>query len=53
VLFCAGGTRAGFVREALLHLGYENVWNAGAVGDYTGPNKVFGDGSYQFPPVTE
>jgi rhodanese-related sulfurtransferase len=53
VLFCAGGTRAGFVREALLHLGYENVWNAGAIGDYTGENKVFGDGTYVFPPVAE
>jgi len=51
VLFCAGGTRAGFVKDALEYLGYENVWNAGAIGDYTGPAKVFGDGSYTFPPA--
>jgi rhodanese-related sulfurtransferase len=36
ILFCAGGTRAGYVKAALEHLGYENVWNAGAFGDYTG-----------------
>ena len=51
VLFCAAGTRAGFVMEALLYLGYTNVWNAGAIGDYQGPAKVFGDGTYTFPPA--
>jgi len=49
VIICAAGARAGFVREALLHLGYQNVWNAGAFGDYAGPRKVLGDGSYTFP----
>lgn len=49
ILFCAGGTRAGFVKAALEHLGYENVWNAGAIGDYKGDAKVFGDGEYVFP----
>ncbi len=53
ILLCAGGTRAGFVREALLHLGYENVWNIGGFGDYSGEYKVFGDGTYTFPPATE
>jgi rhodanese-related sulfurtransferase len=53
ILLCAGGTRAGFVREALLELGYENVWNVGAFGDYNGEYKVFGDGEYVFPPVAE
>jgi rhodanese-related sulfurtransferase len=51
VLICAAGARAGFVREALLHLGYVNVWNAGAFGDYNGSEKVFGDGTFTFPPV--
>ena len=49
ILFCVGGTRAGFVKAALEHLGYENVWNAGAIGDYKGDAKVFGDGEYVFP----
>lgn len=53
ILLCAGGTRAGFVREALLEMGYVNVWNAGAFGDYDGEYKVFGDGTYVFPPVIE
>ncbi len=48
VLMCAGGTRAGFVKDALDHLGYDNVINAGGLGDYTGDNLVFGDGSYSF-----
>jgi rhodanese-related sulfurtransferase len=53
ILLCAGGTRAGFVMEALLELGYENVWNIGGFGDYSGDYKVFGDGSYIFPPAAE
>ncbi|MFP4478610.1 MAG: rhodanese-like domain-containing protein [Candidatus Izemoplasmatales bacterium] len=46
VLMCAAGTRAGFVKDALDSLGYENVYNAGGLGDYSGDNKVFGDGEY-------
>lgn len=48
VLMCAGGTRAGFVKEALEHLGYENVYNAGALSAYDGNHRVFGDGVYAF-----
>ncbi len=48
VLMCAGGTRAGFVKEALEDLGYENVYNAGALSAYDGDHRVFGDGEYAF-----
>lgn len=48
VLMCAGGTRAGFVKEALEDLGYENVYNAGALSAYDGDHRVFGDGVYAF-----
>jgi rhodanese-related sulfurtransferase len=47
VLMCAGGTRAGFVKDALDHLGYENVYNAGGLSSYTGDNMVLGDGVYE------
>jgi len=47
VIMCAGGTRAGFVRDALLELGYTNVYNVGGFNQYTGENKVLGDGTYQ------
>jgi len=47
VIMCASGTRAGFVRDALLHLGYENVYNAGGLTQYAGDRKVLGDGEYQ------
>lgn len=46
VLICAAGVRAAFVREALLHLGYENVWNAGALRNYSGAHRVQGDGFF-------
>ncbi len=46
VLICAAGVRAGFIKEALEYLGYENVWNAGALGDYTGNHRVMGDDSF-------
>jgi len=46
VLMCAGGTRAGFVKDALDSLGYENVYNAGGLSAYTGDNMVLGDGVY-------
>lgn len=48
VLMCAGGTRAGFVKEALEDLGYKNVYNAGALSAYDGDHRVFGDGVYAF-----
>jgi rhodanese-related sulfurtransferase len=47
LLMCAAGVRAAYVKTALEHLGYENVWNIGALGDYTGPQKVFGDDSFR------
>lgn len=53
VIICAGGTRAGFVKAALDHLGYDNVWNAGAVGDYSGENKVFGDDEHTIELLTK
>ncbi len=46
VLMCAGGTRAGFVKDALNDLGYENVFNVGGLSSYEGDNRVFGDGDY-------
>lgn len=46
VLMCASGTRAGFVKDALVSLGYENVYNAGGLSQYTGDNMVLGDGVY-------
>ncbi len=45
-LMCAGGTRAGYVREALLELGYTNVYNIGGFGNYDGDYKVLGDGEF-------
>jgi len=46
VLMCAGGTRAGFVKDALDSLGYENVYNAGGLSAYEGENLVLGVGVY-------
>lgn len=48
-LMCAGGTRAGFVKAALDEMGYKNVYNIGAFGDYNGSHKVLGDGEYTVP----
>jgi rhodanese-related sulfurtransferase len=45
-LMCGSGTRAGFVLAALEEIGYENVINVGGIQDYSGDNKVFGDGTY-------
>jgi rhodanese-related sulfurtransferase len=54
VLMCAGGARAGFVKDALEYLGYENVYNAGALSAYKGDHRVFGDGEYAFDmPIPE
>ncbi|TVP93919.1 MAG: hypothetical protein EA374_08245 [Acholeplasmatales bacterium] len=47
VMICAAGVRSAFVKEALKELGYENVWNAGALGNYVGDHRVFGDGSFK------
>ncbi len=47
LLMCAAGVRAAYVKTALEHLGYQNVYNIGALGDYTGPNKVFGDDQFR------
>lgn len=52
VLMCAAGTRAGFVKDALESLGYEHVYNAGGLGQYSGLNKVFGDGEFKLNIVT-
>lgn len=46
VLMCGSGTRAGYVKEALESLDYTTVFNAGGIRDYSGENKVLGDGSY-------
>ncbi len=48
-LMCAGGTRAGYVKEALEELGYKNVYNIGGFGDYNGKNKILGDGEFAMP----
>jgi len=53
VLICAAGARAGYVREALLSLGYENVWNAGGLRDYNGDNMVRGDGEFNITMETK
>lgn len=45
-LMCGSGTRAGFVKEALESLGYENVINVGGISAYEGTNKVDGDNVY-------
>ncbi len=52
IMICAAGVRAGFVKSALEHLGYENaIFNAGAIGDYNGDRMVRGDGEYRIQPL--
>lgn len=46
ILMCGSGTRAGYVKDALESLGYEEVYNAGGIRDYQGDNKVFGDEAF-------
>ena len=46
ILMCGSGTRAQFVMDALLSLGYTDVINAGGIGSYTGEFKVLGDNVY-------
>jgi rhodanese-related sulfurtransferase len=42
-LMCGSGTRAGYVKSALEHIGYTSVYNAGGIRDYDGDNKILGD----------
>jgi|GEM_PF-880588 rhodanese-related sulfurtransferase len=51
-LMCAGGTRAGFVADALESLGYD-VRNIGGFADYSGEYMVAGDGSYMVDVLVE
>jgi len=46
LLMCGSGTRAGYVKAALEEIGYTKVINAGGMKDYTGANKVLGDGKF-------
>lgn len=48
-LMCAGGTRAGYVKDALESLGYTNVINVGGFGDFDSAsvNYVAGDSVYK------
>ena len=45
-LMCGSGTRAGYTKDALEALGYETVYNAGGIKDYSGDHKIFGDESF-------
>jgi rhodanese-related sulfurtransferase len=46
VIMCAGGTRAGYVKDALESIGFENVYNIGGFGDYDGDFVVLGDDTF-------
>ncbi|MDA3939049.1 MAG: rhodanese-like domain-containing protein [Spirochaetia bacterium] len=46
VLMCGSGTRAGYVKAALEEIGYTKVYNAGGIKDYSGTNKILGDGVF-------
>ncbi|MBI9099953.1 MAG: hypothetical protein JEY91_15840 [Spirochaetaceae bacterium] len=46
LLMCGSGTRAGYVKAALEEIGYTKVINAGGIKDYTGANKILGDGKF-------
>ncbi len=50
-LMCQSGGRAGFVKAALEEAGYTDVYNVGGFKDYTGDNKVEGDGTYSLAPA--
>jgi len=45
-LMCGSGTRAGFVKDALESIGYDNVINVMGLGSYTGDHKVLGDSTF-------
>lgn len=47
-LYADGCIRSGYVKDALLHLGYEKVYVLGGYYEYTGQYKVLGDGSFNF-----
>lgn len=47
VLMCGSGARAGYVKDALEDIGYTKVYNAGGIRDYSGDNRVMGDGEYR------
>lgn len=55
LLMCAGGTRAGYVKEALESIGYDNVYNIGGFGAYAAldgaENLVLGDGMFVLDPL--
>ena len=46
VLMCGSGTRAGYTKAALEEIGYTKVINAGGIRDYSGANKILGDGEF-------
>jgi len=46
-LMCGSGTRAGFVLDALVSLGYDNVMNVGGITNYAGDAKVLGDSTFE------
>lgn len=45
-LMCGSGTRAGYVKAALEHIGYTKVYNVGGIKDYAGERKVLGDADF-------
>jgi len=47
-LYADGCIRAGYVKDALISLGYEKVFVLGGYFEYDGLYKVLGDGSYHF-----
>lgn len=46
VAMCLSGTRCGYVLDALAHLGYTNLINAGGIRDYNGRHLVGGTQSW-------
>lgn len=44
---CRLGIRSNYVFQALAHLGWTNLINAGGFDDYTGPNRIAGDGTWR------
>lgn len=45
-LMCGSGARAGYTKEALEAIGYEQVYNVGGIRDYAGQYRVFGDDAF-------
>lgn len=48
LLYADGCIRSGYIKDALNHLGYKNVYVLGGFFEYDGENKVLGDGHYSF-----